>query len=93
MFVNIIRMKKELTVNCRDFDPCKDLPNERDQKFFNLGFEYAIKQFNQKMTGSYYNDNLPQKENETTEQYISRLKNDFIELLCSNRGYASCFTK
>lgn len=82
----------EFKVIVRDFDPKKDLQGI-PLKYYNMGFDDCIKQFNQKLTGSYYNDNLQQKEGETIEQYTSRLRNDIVELLCSNRGYASCFPK
>lgn len=74
----------------KDFDP--ENPEWKNEvSHYQRGVKDTIKKFNTLHTSDYYNQNIEQKQNETTEQYIKRLKGDCIDLLCSNRGYASCF--
>lgn len=81
-----------MEVTVRDFDPKKDLKPEQF-KAYALGVEHTIKQFNKKITSNWFNDEMVQKEAETAEKYQARLRDLCVELMCSNRGYASCFEK
>jgi len=82
----------DLKVTVRDFDPKKDLQGI-PKKYYELGFNDCVKQFNQKITSRWFNDELIQKDGESAEKYQARLRDLCVELMCSNRGYASCFVK
>jgi len=79
------------TVTVRDFDPKKDLKPEQI-KAYELGVKDTINKFNQKITSDWFNNEMIQKEGESPEKYQARLRGMCVELMCSNRGYASCFT-
>lgn len=60
---------------------------------YKRGINDATATFNDKHTSSYFNSEIERKLGEKDTDYIKRLKNTCVELMCSNRGYASCFEK
>ena len=83
---------KNLKVTVRDFDAYKDIDREKSIPY-QLGVKETIEKFNQKITSHWFNNELIQKDGETPEKYQARLRDLCVELMCSNRGYASCFVK
>lgn len=61
-----------------------------DTDCFMMGANFVLQLFNKHMTSSERNELLKQKSGESDRHYQSRLRNDLIEAMCSNRGYASC---
>lgn len=77
-----------MNVKVRDFIPALDASPEIVAAY-NRGIEKTIKAFSILHKSSYYNETIERQEGESTDQYIARLKNNCIELLCSNRGWAA----
>lgn len=71
----------------------KDILTETEQQFFDMGFNHCLGQFNQKITSDWFNNELNKQETETSEKYEARLRDLCVELMCSNRGFASCLDK
>jgi hypothetical protein len=61
-----------------------------DHDCFMIGANYVLQLFNSHVVSSERNEDLKQREGETAEKYQARLRDDIIEAMCSNRGYASC---
>lgn len=75
-----------------DFDPTT--PEFKGQvAAYKRGLFDGAKAFNEKNVSDHFNKEIERKTGESTESYAARLKDTCIELMCSNRGYASCFEK
>lgn len=61
-------------------------------ELFLMGANYVLQLFNNYFFSQERNSALEQQSNETSEQYEYRLRDELVEHMVSNRGYASCLS-
>jgi hypothetical protein len=74
----------------REFDPNDPLIIKHGQGF-RAGIKFAVNAFKKATCPADYAESMKQIPGESDKDYQSRLRNEIVELMCSNRGYASCF--
>lgn len=81
---------KEIFKHYGEEDEYKDAKVLTENELFMMGANYVLQLFNNWSVSGERNEALKQRENETSEQYQYRLRDEIVEHMVSNRGYAHC---